>query len=682
MGTRGYKAWRFRKRYYHQYNHWDSYPEGLGKDIVKTIPIDPQEYATWLEDQRKMVEAWEAAWNKLLAQPPPDGTETTVPAFMVEYHPNFIAPLNDVYIEWVYIIDLDREIFSVSNGAHFKLDQISHIDWIAALAIGQLGDQIVLPALLPEAAIASVMAEVPARQHENASENMVAGQDVTADLQPGSAVSRAMVEQPAAGQDVIAAGDKLDGFEVAAGKVVPAGQHGASKEDMIAGHDVIADLGRLTIEKGKARELPRRDVTSKDVDAIEWRQRHGPVLRSVFLWLWSRQFEKGLTATLLQWTPDDFAFREIAFAALCLAAGGEHITAMPDKRFINNGVFGHVKPEFQEGYATGFFSNLAVGAHYEGRPAGTAPKETIYWLDDVLVFLTTQLYRAGAVDEEISRVVKHCQEHYPNDIVDAVLISIEHAVILHIIPDSEVQHTGLLPLLNIENHCTMDVRDRYSSSYLNKLAGKDEALLQKQKKWHIQAMDAENARDGIVIHRGKDSDDEEEEPEGEVEEEQYVLYRSHISVEEQSSDFSTFYALMHLFEAAATRRLPPTKPRDGRLPNELYSKILYHITDVPTRSACMRVSRLFRRLCQEDLLFTDGIILPPCTSLQRVDLPDKIPTWFEMQDLDAGTWVNVEFKKAGGFLDSYDPAWMVAVGTGRNTKSLLTGLKFRLPEVK
>ncbi|KAI4193083.1 MAG: hypothetical protein LQ350_008478 [Teloschistes chrysophthalmus] len=87
MGTRGYKAWRLRKRYYIKFNQWDTYPEGLGKEIVMTIPNNPSEYASWLQNQRNMVEEWEAAWTKLLAQPSSDGEETTIPTFMAQCHP-------------------------------------------------------------------------------------------------------------------------------------------------------------------------------------------------------------------------------------------------------------------------------------------------------------------------------------------------------------------------------------------------------------------------------------------------------------------------------------------------------------------------------------------------------------------------------------------------------------------
>ena len=164
MGTRGYKAWRFRKRYYYHYKPYDCYPSGLGKEITYEIPSSSEKYLAWLEDQRSMVAEWEVQWDEYLAVNPsstdPLKLPDHLPEFMVENPPTYTAPQNDLYIEWVYILDLDREILSVNNGAHFKLDRIPHVDWIAALAGARLfSDKIVLPGLVPEDAVASLVAE-------------------------------------------------------------------------------------------------------------------------------------------------------------------------------------------------------------------------------------------------------------------------------------------------------------------------------------------------------------------------------------------------------------------------------------------------------------------------------------------------------------------------------------------
>ena len=63
MGTRGFRAWRLRKRYYAHYNQYDSYPRGLGQDIAGEIPSDHEAYAIWLAAQREMVGEWERQWD-------------------------------------------------------------------------------------------------------------------------------------------------------------------------------------------------------------------------------------------------------------------------------------------------------------------------------------------------------------------------------------------------------------------------------------------------------------------------------------------------------------------------------------------------------------------------------------------------------------------------------------------
>lgn len=47
MGTRGYRIIKFRGRYWIFYNHWDSYPEGMGNSLVEGVPEDPEEFQKW-----------------------------------------------------------------------------------------------------------------------------------------------------------------------------------------------------------------------------------------------------------------------------------------------------------------------------------------------------------------------------------------------------------------------------------------------------------------------------------------------------------------------------------------------------------------------------------------------------------------------------------------------------------
>lgn len=44
MGTRGLVFIRCCGRYFVYYNQFDSYPEGLGEQVVAQIPADPDKY--------------------------------------------------------------------------------------------------------------------------------------------------------------------------------------------------------------------------------------------------------------------------------------------------------------------------------------------------------------------------------------------------------------------------------------------------------------------------------------------------------------------------------------------------------------------------------------------------------------------------------------------------------------
>ena len=241
-------------------------------------------------------------------------------------------------------------------------------------------------------------------------------------------------------------------------------------------------------------------------------------------------------------------------------------------------------------------SCLAIGAHVQGSSPGSSPLGTVYWLDDVLIFLTTQLYRPGALDNGASHISKYCQENYPDDVIDAILMSIEHVVLVHVIPNVEIQHSSLLPILNIQNHITLDVRVRYHSDFLaKKQSAKDDRFSEYEQRDVQKPQDETSLKtSGIRFIKHGDSDKDEESSE-ESEEEEPALHTSQAGAE--GNPFITFYALCHIFDSATRRRMPPERSSEGCLPNEMHLEILKHILDGETRASCMRVSRAFRTIC-------------------------------------------------------------------------------------
>jgi hypothetical protein len=113
MGTRGFKVYRHKGRYYVYFNRWDSYPDGLGIELLQEIPrnVSKKEFEEWLRKEREDV----YAQHDLLALNDPD----TAGSYVSDEPPE-----NDLFIEWIYEIDLDNLVFHVDNQPLFRLDNM------------------------------------------------------------------------------------------------------------------------------------------------------------------------------------------------------------------------------------------------------------------------------------------------------------------------------------------------------------------------------------------------------------------------------------------------------------------------------------------------------------------------------------------------------------------------------
>lgn len=175
MGTRGYRVIKFRGRNWIFYNHFDSYPEGLGQWLVDSIPADPEQYQKWLQSQRDLFAKWDSLLTEFLTNQPENmrqilSDEPQKAVFRAAFDerlatntpPCYASGLTSDgdYIEWMYTIDLDREIFSVDNSAHFTLNRIPG-NWIEALFCDILSNRFLLPQLVPAESVATLVLDPP-----------------------------------------------------------------------------------------------------------------------------------------------------------------------------------------------------------------------------------------------------------------------------------------------------------------------------------------------------------------------------------------------------------------------------------------------------------------------------------------------------------------------------------------
>ena len=111
MGTRGYKVYRHKGRYYVHYNHYDSYPSCYGLQVLREIPRNSkEEFEEWLKKTREEGDAQR------------DSKELNDPD-AIDYVSDE-QPVNDIFIEWIYEIDLDNLVFHVDSRPLFRLDNM------------------------------------------------------------------------------------------------------------------------------------------------------------------------------------------------------------------------------------------------------------------------------------------------------------------------------------------------------------------------------------------------------------------------------------------------------------------------------------------------------------------------------------------------------------------------------
>ncbi|KAJ7597716.1 hypothetical protein C8J56DRAFT_1109129 [Mycena floridula] len=114
--TPGATEHRYQGKYRVEYNNNDSYPSGLDLEMKSEIPAAKIEFEVWLEKTG----AWfDAEYEESLQLPPPADPDEG-------FHD---SPLqNDVFIEWIYTIDLDNLIFHVQSHPVFRLDNMPNDD--------------------------------------------------------------------------------------------------------------------------------------------------------------------------------------------------------------------------------------------------------------------------------------------------------------------------------------------------------------------------------------------------------------------------------------------------------------------------------------------------------------------------------------------------------------------------
>ncbi|EZF34466.1 hypothetical protein H109_06903 [Trichophyton interdigitale MR816] len=376
MGTRGYRIVRYRGRYWIYYNHYDSYPEHFGARIVAEVPVDRKEYEAWLQQERtsyerRLVEIEEhycIADERVHILKNEKGDAKSEPWMNIrdlEVLPShFGDAANTVFIEWVYLIDLDEQVFSVNNRVFFNLWNIPRDTWITPFESWDLST-----AKCPEASLEPLISAYFADDAER---------DWYSEVYKGYQHS------------------ELNEF--------PAGI----------------------------------DYNPRQVMAL---MLYEYLLHPSHSAMWDY---------VPQWGYTDFAFRELAFAILSLAASEFYLTDVQK-------LHGHYR---HQSTSRGFLVQdnahdgkevlpiLGTGCHTQGTKPGCAPLETTYYFHGILISIVTAEALFHERNAAIAKAVEAGRQS-GNKEFEIILFAIKFMIVVNVSVDGDVTsvaHSGVLPV--------------------------------------------------------------------------------------------------------------------------------------------------------------------------------------------------------------------------------------------
>lgn len=325
--------------------------------------------------------------------------------------------------------------------------------------------------------------------------------------------------------------------------------------------------------------------------------------------------EADLSASLLEWQVQDLPFRELAFFILCLAAGGENLSLVDYRRvkkpYDNASSLGMTTSELSESEADIELATcLEAGYHMNGLPVGSAPGETKYWFEGALVCLARHLDHPGILTKAIAGVIEYGRNSARTSF-NAVLISIEHVVLIKSLPDGSVDHTELFCLIPITTHYSKDARARYGDQALD-LFYDAKFPVKKTKSKEYDEIDVGQLSKDTADSKMTDKEEEEEEERttevGDDESEddiKLIVQRKPVT---EASIKQFLMGLIQFFEATILETLRPTQPNEARLPEEICQMVLPNVSDTKTYNSCLKVSRRFRLICQQRPLVMDNVV--------------------------------------------------------------------------
>lgn len=363
--------------------------------------------------------------------------------------PNYMCVSEDA--SWHYVIDLDREVFTVNNTAHLKLNCIPNRTWKHALVETVAQEYIFLPGMIPDGSLAQpVLPEAPITTNAQETYQQLKTRIIEATTtndpllqRHGSLLALSIFESFRKGRQWVL-NDELQ-----------------SREYLCFREHVYAILCIATPDKNIMLWKSHRVLESPEAGYFD-------LLKVDY----TGPDEHGL----YPYSPSNVGSEEEGNAEDLDLAKGEDDPLCDTKIEATSSAGSSMKPAAPE-----FVAHLGVGTHLKEQPSGSSPEGSIYWFEGALVMLAEQLSRSGALEESIVQISRYHKERFEGNSLNGVIISIEHIVLVRISASGQIAHTELLPLFNIDDTMFQNPSAQYSASYLGALGNHVQKIRRRQK---------------------------------------------------------------------------------------------------------------------------------------------------------------------------------------------------------
>lgn len=165
-------------------------------------------------------------------------------------------------------------------------------------------------------------------------------------------------------------------------------------------------------------------------------------------------YREVLDRFILSWRPDDFSFREMAFALLSLAAGEISYECPKILDSSHRAAGYYLLPDRGQPPQQGFLPTFLGESHLPGMMSGSAPMETIYSFGNVLIYLTSRLDLLDVEEASITKVINAGLDRGLSNFC-ALAFSILDFVLLQVITEQDgtlrVERSPLMSLFHFDD---------------------------------------------------------------------------------------------------------------------------------------------------------------------------------------------------------------------------------------